>query len=222
MSEPALVRPAGLRRPPIPRRERALHACARPSAAPTEPAPARPRAVTAARAGRDGGARHARSRARPERRERAGAQGPRARRSIWRRATARPKTRCAPPPPLAPADAEIAYDLGRIFYQQRRHPQAADAFRRAIAIDPRAYKAWDNLGLTLEALGDPAQATRHYLKAMEIAQTDQPRYDVVYANYADLLIKQGDYQTGIRCGGRGRAAQPARSPATSFSPARRS
>ena len=29
---------------------------------------------------------------------------------------------------------------------------------------------------------------------MEIAQTDQPRYDVVYANYADLLIKQGEYR----------------------------
>ena len=95
---------------------------------------------------------------------------------------------------LAPGDAEIAYDLGRIFYQEGRHPQAADAFRRAIAIDPRAYKAWDNLGLALEALGEPDQATRHYLKAMEIAQADQPLYDVVYANYADLLMKQGAYR----------------------------
>src|SRR5262245_30924037 len=95
---------------------------------------------------------------------------------------------------LAPADGEIAYDLGRIYYQEDRHPQAADAFRRAIALDPRAYKAWDNLGLTMEALGDPAQATRHYLKAMEIAQTDQPRYDVVYANYSDLLLEQGEYR----------------------------
>ena len=156
--------------------------------------PPRPRPVTIARRRRDGGARHARSRAGPECRQRAGPQGPRRRRSIWRRAIAKPRTRCAPPPPLAPDDAEIAYDLGRIYYQEGRHPQAADAFRRAIALDPRAYKAWDNLGLALEALGDPAQATRHYLKAMEIAQTDHPPYDVVYANYADLLIKQGDYR----------------------------
>ena len=94
----------------------------------------------------------------------------------------------------APADADMAYDMGRIAYQQRRYQEAAAAFRKAIALDPRAYKAWDNLGLALEALGQPDEAVRHYLKAMEIAQTDQPRYDVVYANYADLLIRQGDYR----------------------------
>ncbi|MGH9161283.1 MAG: tetratricopeptide repeat protein [Vicinamibacteraceae bacterium] len=100
----------------------------------------------------------------------------------------------------APDDAEIPYDLGRIYYQQGRHQEAAGAFRRAIVLDSRAYKAWDNLGLTLEALGDPARATGHYLEAMEIAQTDQPRYDVVYANYADLLIKQGEHRKAFDAG----------------------
>jgi tetratricopeptide (TPR) repeat protein len=100
----------------------------------------------------------------------------------------------------APADAEIPYDLGRICYQRRRYAEAAVAFRRAIALDARAYKAWDNLGLTLEALGDPAEATRHYLKAMAIAHADAPRYDVVYANYAELLLKQGDYQKAFDAG----------------------
>ncbi len=95
---------------------------------------------------------------------------------------------------LDPADAGIPYDLGRMLYQQRRYQDAAGEFRRAIALDARAYKAWDNLGLALEALGDVAQATRHYLKAMEIAQADAPRYDVVYANYADLLLKQGEHR----------------------------
>jgi len=91
----------------------------------------------------------------------------------------------------APTDAEIPYDLGRIYYQQQRYQDAQRAFRQAIAIDARAYKAWDNLGLTSEALGDVAEATRHYVKAMAIAQTDAPTYDVVYANYADLLLKEG-------------------------------
>jgi tetratricopeptide (TPR) repeat protein len=94
----------------------------------------------------------------------------------------------------APGDAEIPYDLGRIYYQQQRHQDAQRAFRQAIAADPRAYKAWDNLGLTSEALGDVAEATRHYARAMAIAQADAPAYDVVYANYADLLIKEGQYQ----------------------------
>ncbi|MGV3518622.1 tetratricopeptide repeat protein [Luteitalea sp.] len=94
----------------------------------------------------------------------------------------------------APADADVPYDLGRIYYQQQRHQDAQRAFQRAIALDVRAYKAWDNLGLTWEALGDVAEATRHYARAMAIAQTDAPAYDVVYANYADLLLKQGHHQ----------------------------
>ncbi len=92
-----------------------------------------------------------------------------------------------------PQDAEIPYDLGRIYYQLGRHADAAAAFRHATTLDARSYKAWDNLGLATEALGDIAQAQQHYLKALALVHKDYPRYDVVYANFADLLIKQGDY-----------------------------
>jgi Flp pilus assembly protein TadD len=94
----------------------------------------------------------------------------------------------------APADAEIPYDLGRIYYQQSRHKEAAESLRRATELDPRAHKAWDNLGLATEALGDVAAARQHYLKALALVHKDHPRYDVVYANFADLLIRLGDYQ----------------------------
>jgi protein O-GlcNAc transferase len=94
----------------------------------------------------------------------------------------------------APADAEIPYDLGRMYYQQGKHTEAAESLRRATGLDPRAYKAWDNLGLAAEALGDVAQAQQHYLKALALVHKDHPRYDVVYANFADLMIKLGNYQ----------------------------
>ncbi len=94
----------------------------------------------------------------------------------------------------APKDAEILYSLGRIYYQQSRHAEAAEMFRRATAMDARDYKAWDNLGLASEALGDVAQAQQHYLKAISLVYKDHPEYDVVYANFADLLIKLGDFQ----------------------------
>lgn len=94
----------------------------------------------------------------------------------------------------APSDAEIPYNLGRIYYQQGRHTEAAEMFRRATALDPRDYKAWDNLGLASEALGDVAQAQQHYLKTIALVHKDHPRYDVVYANFADLLIKLGNFQ----------------------------
>ena len=94
----------------------------------------------------------------------------------------------------APADAEIPYDLGRMYYQQGKHASAAEALDRATALDPRAYKAWDALGLAREALGDVEQAQQDYLKAIALVHTDHPRYDVVYANFADLMLKRGDYQ----------------------------
>ena len=92
-----------------------------------------------------------------------------------------------------PSDAEIPYDLGRIYYQLGRHADAVAAFRQATTLDARAYKAWDNLGLAMEALGEVAEAKQHYLKALALVHKDHPNYDVVYANFADLLIKQGDY-----------------------------
>ena len=94
----------------------------------------------------------------------------------------------------APADAEIPYDLGRMYYQLGRHQAAAESLRRATELDARAYKAWDNLGLATEALGDVAGARQYYLKALALVHKDHPDYDVVYANFADLLIKLGDYQ----------------------------
>jgi tetratricopeptide (TPR) repeat protein len=95
---------------------------------------------------------------------------------------------------LAPADDEIAYDLGRLYYQQHRYREAATQFQRAIALNPRSHKAYDNLGLTTEALGDVPQAIRHYLKAIELVHTDHPNYDVVYANLADLMLTLGEYR----------------------------
>ena len=94
----------------------------------------------------------------------------------------------------APQDAEIPYSLGRIYYQQSRHAEAAEMFRRATTMDARDYKAWDNLGLATEALGDVAQAQQHYLKAISLVYKDHPEYDVVYANFADLMIKLGNSQ----------------------------
>ena len=95
---------------------------------------------------------------------------------------------------LSPADDEVMYDLGRMYYQQKRYRDAAAQFERAIALNPRAHKAYDNLGLATEALGDVTGAVRHYLKSIELVHTAHPRYDVVYANLADLMLKIGEYR----------------------------
>ena len=89
----------------------------------------------------------------------------------------------------APADAEVPYDLGRIDYQQGRHAEAAELLRRATTLDPNSYKAWDALGLATEALGNVGEAQQLYLKAIALVHKAHPHYDVVYANFADLMIK---------------------------------
>ena len=94
----------------------------------------------------------------------------------------------------APADAEVPYDLGRIYYQRGRHAEAAAMLRRATTLDPDSYKAWDALGLATEAVGDVGEAQQLYLKAIALVHKAHPHYDVVYANFADLMIKVGDYQ----------------------------
>jgi tetratricopeptide (TPR) repeat protein len=46
-----------------------------------------------------------------------------------------------------PSSAVYPYWLGRIDYDARAYERAVAHFRRALAIDPRMARAWDNLGL---------------------------------------------------------------------------
>ena len=100
-----------------------------------------------------------------------------------------------------PADVEGAYMLGRIYYQENRFDHAAAQFQKVLRLEPRNYKAYDNLGLCHQALGNPEQATRHFLAAIQIVETDHPEYDWPYANLASLLIDQGDPQRAYEAAG---------------------
>ena len=73
----------------------------------------------------------------------------------------------------------------------RRRPNRSVARRRSTHAP---IKAGTISASRSEALGDVAQAQQHYLKAIALVHKDHPRYDVVYANFADLLIKLGNFQ----------------------------
>ena len=96
-----------------------------------------------------------------------------------------------------PADADGAYMLGRIYYQENRFSHAAAQFQRVLRLNPASYKAYDNLGLCQEALGDPKSAIQSYLAAIRLAESADPDYDWPYANLASLLIAEGDPQRGL-------------------------
>jgi protein O-GlcNAc transferase len=82
--------------------------------------------------------------------------------------------------------------LGRIYYQQGHIDAAMGQFERVLRLDPKAYRAWDNLGLCWEAAGDEEKAMAHFVQAIKLVEKDHPEYDWVYANLAELLLKRND------------------------------
>lgn len=93
-----------------------------------------------------------------------------------------------------PNDEEAAYMLGRIYYMKGRIEYAVGQFQRVLKIDPQSYKAYDNLGLCYQALGDTGLATRYFLTAIKMVEKDHPEYDWPYANLADLLLENNDFE----------------------------
>jgi len=107
-----------------------------------------------------------------------------------------------------PDDHDGAYMLGRIYYQENRFSLAAAQFQKVIKLDPRSYKAYDNLGLCHEALGDKDEAVRNFLAAIELVETKEPQYDWPYANLANLLIDTNDLQRGFEAASKAASRNP--------------
>jgi tetratricopeptide (TPR) repeat protein len=93
-----------------------------------------------------------------------------------------------------PSDEEASYMLGRIYYMEGRIDYAAGQFERVLKINSKSYKAYDNLGLCYQARGETELATRYFLTAIKLVETDHPDYDWPYANLADLLLGNNDFE----------------------------
>lgn len=93
-----------------------------------------------------------------------------------------------------PENESAAYMLGRIYYQEDNIDQAIGQFERVLRLNAYSYKAYDNLGLCYEAKGDNEKATRYFLTAIKLVEKNDPDYDTVYADLAELLLKTGDTQ----------------------------
>jgi tetratricopeptide (TPR) repeat protein len=91
-----------------------------------------------------------------------------------------------------PTDADASYMLGRIYFQENRGDYAMAQFMRVLKLNPRSYKAHDNIALCYEAAGNAEMAIRHFLTAIKLVETDHPEYDWAYANLADLLLNEDD------------------------------
>ncbi|MBI1940271.1 MAG: tetratricopeptide repeat protein [Acidobacteria bacterium] len=89
-----------------------------------------------------------------------------------------------------PNDEEILYYLGRVYSTQNNFGPAVKALKRLLALNPKSYKALDNLGLCYEALGQTENARVAFESAQAIARDVDPTYDWPYANLAEMLVKE--------------------------------
>lgn len=76
--------------------------------------------------------------------------------------------------PHAGKDAEYQGFAGTVLRQLKRPAEAADAYRRAIALQPQEGRWWVGLGLALEDAGRRQEAKQAFVTAREYDQTLSP------------------------------------------------
>ncbi len=69
---------------------------------------------------------------------------------------------------LNPDDAQTRYFYGRVLYSLGRHSEARDQFLACLRINPGYRNAFENLGLCYQSLEDYGEATRSFLKAIDL------------------------------------------------------
>src|SRR5207302_9833909 len=80
----------------------------------------------------------------------------------------------------------------RIYAMQKRFPEAVEKLAAVTRIDPKNYKAWDNLGVCYDAMSQDADALRSFFKALDLVARDHREYDWPYANLADFFLRRNE------------------------------
>ena len=91
---------------------------------------------------------------------------------------------------MDPADADIAYSLGRCFYTQQRFAEAETMYLRVLQSRPDDLKAQENLGLTYAAENQPEKAEQIFRAAARAAE-GQKTDEWPYFDYGDFLLEHG-------------------------------
>ncbi|HEV8335440.1 MAG TPA: tetratricopeptide repeat protein [Candidatus Polarisedimenticolia bacterium] len=87
--------------------------------------------------------------------------------------------------------ALVHRSLGLLAYEQGKRAEAAEEYRKAIAIEPDDPEGYNNLGVLLKEDGKPEEAAAQFRKALEV----DPNFAGSYNNLALLAMDREDWET---------------------------
>ena len=94
---------------------------------------------------------------------------------------------------IAPRNAEAHFQLGILFDNSKLNREAVEQFRFSVALRPLDPRAYDYLGLNLEALGETQEAATVYKKGLLVNKGPLFDYFLDY-NYGRFLLKERKLQ----------------------------
>ena len=96
-----------------------------------------------------------------------------------------------------PNDAEGWYLLGRTKYNENRFAEAVDAFQHCLKLDPRNFKAEDNLGLAYTGLGRREEAASAYQQAIDWQSRAALKNPGPFIDFGDLLLDENRNEEAV-------------------------
>lgn len=100
-------------------------------------------------------------------------------------------------------NAQVWFELGNLFFKSGSYKESANAFRKAIKIDPESGWAYSNLAMALVSQGEYSEAATLYLKSIELFNSDKDK-SVSWNRLGNVYRKMNDegkarkaYQTAL-------------------------
>jgi tetratricopeptide (TPR) repeat protein len=98
---------------------------------------------------------------------------------------------------LNPKNAELHYQLGRLYFSEEHFERSIEEVNRAVTIAPDYPEAYDSLGLSYEALQDFQKAGDNYRKAIDLDRKHGIKDEWPLVDYGTMLFREESPQAAL-------------------------